>query len=811
MKFRSLLLSVVICFFFLSPAFAQSYLPDLILTDKTGLWTDVRAYATLADAVTAIGASEATLVIPEVVTTNSVTIPITTKLKFTGPGRIDVNPGQTLTLNTFWIEASGRQVFGSTGSVDFADGSRVRNRWFSSLTEALAETSDDKVTLLVEGAQSVTANTAVGNDVVLEVAAGATITCGGGVTLSNVGSVIAGRYQIFSGAGDFDFEDGIELYTDWFVSLTAATTFIGADDVRLIFRDDETSAVNITFGANTSVEFLPGSSLTQSANTATFQNIDIKGGNWTIFSGAGDFDFTEGTELNSQWFGGLYETESYTDDDNVDVVVMIPEDETLTDSVTFDEYFVLSFRRGAVVTVPTTKVLGIYSPENVIADERRQIFTAAGTGEVNFTLPGVMHIGWFGGDPGGVNDNSGALGLARDSLPTEGGTIQFSGGVYHFTSGVSFGAQRSVGLRGIPTMEYNEGSKNGTVLQSAGAITLITFDGGASINHSGPVIENIAFIDSTGNSATLLHIELTVRYTVRNCRFEDGAKGAYIYDGGIVGGDASWGMWIQNHFHSTTTGMHIVGGASTNIYGGEFTGCTTGIDIDNSANYSSPNIRVHGAKFDSTTGINTQGYTSSFIGCGFENATTGIVINGDGVTSRSGDANSVIACDFTQNVTGITLGANSTNTTLIGNIKSGGTLLSDAGTGLMRFDAYGMALRSGNPADYELDALYAYFNGRLRVMSAASPFLSINNTVGAPAVEWRLRSLSNGSLQFRDETGGAAYLNLWPDGTLGFTETVTPVGAVNVAMLYAKDNGAGKTQLCAKFQGGAEQCFATEP
>lgn len=48
--------------------------------------------------------------------------------------------------------------------------------------------------------------------------------------------------------------------------------------------------------------------------------------------------------------------------------------------------------------------------------------------------------------------------------------------------------------------------------------------------------------------------------------------------------------------------------------------------------------------------------------------------------------------------------------------------------------------------------------------------------------------------------------------TIQMVEISTPAApAANGARIYAKDNGAGKTQLCARFNTGAEQCFATEP
>lgn len=45
----------------------------------------------------------------------------------------------------------------------------------------------------------------------------------------------------------------------------------------------------------------------------------------------------------------------------------------------------------------------------------------------------------------------------------------------------------------------------------------------------------------------------------------------------------------------------------------------------------------------------------------------------------------------------------------------------------------------------------------------------------------------------------------------GVEMTAPAAPAANAFRLYAKDNGAGKTQLCVLFSSGAEQCFATQP
>ena len=38
-----------------------------------------------------------------------------------------------------------------------------------------------------------------------------------------------------------------------------------------------------------------------------------------------------------------------------------------------------------------------------------------------------------------------------------------------------------------------------------------------------------------------------------------------------------------------------------------------------------------------------------------------------------------------------------------------------------------------------------------------------------------------------------------------------PRGQPNSVRIYAEDNGAGKTRVCAQFGTGIPQCFATEP
>ena len=91
----------------------------------------------------------------------------------------------------------------------------------------------------------------------------------------------------------------------------------------------------------------------------------------------------------------------------------------------------------------------------------------------------------------------------------------------------------------------------------------------------------------------------------------------------------------------------------------------------------------------------------------------------------------------------------------------------------------------------------------LGVSNSSTPDLLFTEDTGIE----RMRLTSGGILLLgtTTTTGAAA-------GQMVFTETAAPTAAgADKAILSSRDNGAGKTQLCATFATGAIQCFATEP
>lgn len=203
-----------------STCWAQYYQPDIVLTDKTGIWIDCRTYSSLANAITAIGATEAVLVISDNETCDDLTIPANVKLFFLGDGRITVNAGKVLDLNTEWIYAGDGQIFGSSGDIDFLQGMKLHASWFASVDAIEDLIDDDNVpqTILFTSQESTTGNVSFDKYVTLEFTAGGQITVANLTTLTIEGNIIAPRTRIFAGTGTVEGENNTVLdatFPEW--------------------------------------------------------------------------------------------------------------------------------------------------------------------------------------------------------------------------------------------------------------------------------------------------------------------------------------------------------------------------------------------------------------------------------------------------------------------------------------------------------------------------------------------------------------------------------------------------------------------
>jgi len=299
------------------------FFSDVIVTSPDGIWTDSRAYATLNDAITAVGANDREIVIVNEQAVTTLTVPSNVRLKFLRDGSIN-NSGQ-LTINTKNISADNRQIFTGTGDIDFANGSVLRSAWFSQASTAINTTTDDIITLIISKQTSVWHSCTVGNNVILKWESPNNIlTVRSGVVVSNIKNIEAGNYQLFGGPGDFDFLDGTRLKLDWFVRLRSVVTWIESEKVTLEISDNNTVSYDNTIPSNLSLRMFNGGSLSIDIGRTITSNGSLEINPGAIIDGAGtltingpfeaglsqcfgtsiDIDFGDGVNnAYSQWFG----------------------------------------------------------------------------------------------------------------------------------------------------------------------------------------------------------------------------------------------------------------------------------------------------------------------------------------------------------------------------------------------------------------------------------------------------------------------------------------------------------------------------
>lgn len=288
---------------------AHQYQRDIIITGTDGPYIDSRAYVTLNDAITAAAGNIKTIRIAEEEVVTALIIPYTITLEFVSAGSI-ANSGQ-LTINTPFIHSDARQIFTGDGDIDFASGSVVKSSWFSNLVKALDITSDDTLTMLITESETLASNAAVGNDVSLKWESEFLITSGGN-TLSNMGDVEAGTYQIFSSGGNFDFAAGAVIKSSWFTDLRIGLTHISDDNVSMtiLIDQDEILDDDITLDSDQYLDFKLGSVIIPDAtSTLTVdspKNIIAKSRQQIIDISTNDTDpliFTNPGIVYAEWLG----------------------------------------------------------------------------------------------------------------------------------------------------------------------------------------------------------------------------------------------------------------------------------------------------------------------------------------------------------------------------------------------------------------------------------------------------------------------------------------------------------------------------
>lgn len=282
-------------------AFAQ-YLPDIIVTGTSGPWTDSRAYTSLNAAITAIGTDQRNVYIIRQENFAGA-IPANVNLHFLGDGSINAT-GAT-TINTKSIEGPNDRIFYGASNYDFIRGSILKCAWFEDFDEAILETVDDEVTLVMTRNELAATTQAIGDAVTLKwESSGNSLSINVGIIVSNIKQIEAGDYKIVKGVGRFDFDDGIILKSTWFSQLRVAGKHIDNSEVIMEIRKSETMDYDYTFLIGTNLRFLDGNIITVAVGrTLTINSPEniIAGDRQRILAGAGSTTFTTGGRASMLW------------------------------------------------------------------------------------------------------------------------------------------------------------------------------------------------------------------------------------------------------------------------------------------------------------------------------------------------------------------------------------------------------------------------------------------------------------------------------------------------------------------------------
>ena len=287
----------------------------------------------------------------------------------------------------------------------------------------------------------------------------------------------------------------------------------------------------------------------------------------------------------------------------------------------------------------------------------------------------VMEYGAVGD---GVADDSAAIQATIDAATVNtppAGTVVFPSGEYLCLTGLTTDAAEALGLRfvglGGQSLSEAPGLQGASLIAGTNAMTLLRINSTTVLVQAGPLIQNINFRDeSPANTATLLHIHNTNRWTLRNCTFRNasGAGGVGLDLTREAAGDNSWNMIYQCNFNVLDVGIRTTLGCNFTMLGGVFNvSGTWSCNFDD----GSTKTKIFGTEFIDH-GILLEGEHTSVIGCAFENCNPSIRINDTG--NSRGRRNQIIAntivADFAD--VGIDLaGTNPEGNQLIANTFSG--------------------------------------------------------------------------------------------------------------------------------------------
>jgi len=170
-------------------------------------------------------------------------------------------------------------------------------------------------------------------------------------------------------------------------SISDAITAIGSDKQTLLIPI-EVTCTSLTIPSNVTLKFTKNGAINNSGQL-TIQTKDIIADSHQIFTGSGDIDFADTTEVKASWFNSLDDAISLTNDDGVRLI--IDDQYTLDSSQTLGTEVILVFP-SPDSAISTNAGATLSNISNIEAG-KHVILT--GDGDFDFVEGSAVHSSWF--------------------------------------------------------------------------------------------------------------------------------------------------------------------------------------------------------------------------------------------------------------------------------------------------------------------------------------------------------------------------------------------------------------------------------
>lgn len=286
-------------------------------------------------------------------------------------------------------------------------------------------------------------------------------------------------------------------------------------------------------------------------------------------------------------------------------------------------------------------------------------------------------------------------------------------------------------------------------------------------------------------------------------QFRNAPTGIYLDGGSGIGANSNY---IRNNWfgvHSSYA-INIDGGDTNIIEANEFNGSiTTAIFLQNDANYN----KILFNQFDGPTySVNV---SSSACDDTWIYGNTGGTVLDSGTGTYSGDP--ITGTLYSRK--GLIIGGPFMPTNIVPlRVKAPVGLSTDA---FQIQNSAGTSLFSVNQGGAVTGVTLTTTGSISQTNTNGNSIMHSIDATGTPAaVISKMKQASGQTANVLEvqNTSGTVEFRIGPKGFLEFLEQTDPTApSSNRAILYSKDNGAGKTQLCVRFPTGAVQVLATEP